>query len=235
MVQVRVQVDARHVARVVDAALVTLEEEMAAVVVLRVRPLEPRHDQVGVLIRLGLGGLDVVCLGLYVTRLGQRRPVAVEAVVGNGHRRVWSLGAQHVVAHDGGRILDLDVALGDDGLQELGRELGQRRQPGCCGPRGVHWLSGEGSRCWQGPSRRAPRCARTPTTAAARVARLRRAFMWRSSPRIVTRVSDRVAAQARSTPPSSGYENMNPSRVDASALAPGVTSMDSPRSGEDVT
>ncbi len=80
--RVRVEVDAGDVAGLTD--FVTLEQEVRPVVVTRVGAVLTGQPQVGVLVRLGLGGLDVVRRALHVARGRQQvRRVAVVTVVGH--------------------------------------------------------------------------------------------------------------------------------------------------------
>ncbi len=82
MGRVRVEVDAGDVAGLTD--FVTLEQEVRPVVVTRVGAVLTGQPQVGVLVRLGLGGLDVVRRALHVARGRQQvRRVAVVTVVGH--------------------------------------------------------------------------------------------------------------------------------------------------------
>jgi hypothetical protein len=85
-------------------ALVTLEQEVRAVPVAGVRPVEPAPVQVRVLVRLGLARLDVPGRGLGERRVGYQRAVGQVPVVGG----------------QPGRVLQLVAAQCGDGLEQLG-------------------------------------------------------------------------------------------------------------------
>ncbi len=87
--------------------LVALVEEVRAVVVLGIGAVLALHDEIGVLVGLALGRLDVVALGLDVTRCRHHRAVVVVAVP----------------ARQRGRVLERRRALRDSRLAPLRRDL----------------------------------------------------------------------------------------------------------------
>ena len=100
MLEIGIQVDPGDIAVTALAALMALEQKPAPVVVAVVGTTQVRQHQVGVLVRLGLGGLDVAA------QRGQLWAIVVVAVVSELARRV----------------LQRDRALGDDLLGQFGRE-----------------------------------------------------------------------------------------------------------------
>ena len=101
---IRVEVDAGDGAR--GAQLVALEQEMLPVVVVRVGARQAVEHEIGVLVGLGLRGLDVAAEGR------QQVGLVIEIAV---------------VLHESARVLHGHRALGADDLRELGRQHGRHR------------------------------------------------------------------------------------------------------------
>ena len=117
VVAVGIQVDAREVALLPagdgSAVLVTLEEEVRSVVVVRIRPGLVLEDEIRVLVRLGL-----LRLGLGGPRRRHQRHVRVPAAL--------DVVLVAVVRDDPLWVLELHRALRDGDLREAGRETRRR-------------------------------------------------------------------------------------------------------------
>src|SRR5262245_5177428 len=91
MSSVSVKVDASDLALTVWAILMTLKKKVRPVVIVGIRAALVLEHEVGILVGLCLGGLNLVNRGRQVARCGDLRPVVTIAIVAAGVRGIFQL------------------------------------------------------------------------------------------------------------------------------------------------